>query len=539
MHKKTALALGAMLALQTLFMLVIESPFAQAEDGEQKITQFTFNFYYSYGRSQGECFGNCMSSCQSACYATGGPKVISCSCGGACAACSGVFAGCGGQIICQKSLPPQYSPAETGTTATEDALPMISGEGGVPLGGAGITPGETEEQIQAQQQEAAAQYFNQWEQYCASAPNCDSCIYRDRCIWTGAGCTSCQAPTCRFSCPNGKRAETQQPPTLEKAREAAQTQEPPQPTPIQPGATPAPTFEPTPVPPEPTPTPTPPVNCRVYKTCEACSSATPATEGNCAWSEFTNLCVSIAEMAQMDQFDLKTGWISDKDSCKKEKEPETDCFKLYDCFSCTGVGGVKRQCQWSDRAGRCVKYEEGSSFKTAQKEGDYIVFPGLCQKHDCADYSECEECAQNSRCAWSPQQGTCLQYQGISSGIIYPAWCQKNEKAKLPDTCPALCKCDEQGAITECTYPSAAKPENIVSSKNAALNAWAASGMEELKTVSLYQEKDNEFAYVVRGTRTGVLFALLPVPIDYEVIVNATTGKIEKVNKPWWEILTT
>ncbi len=538
----------AFLAAVALFLLAGFAPLAQAQEGEEVVRSFTFNFYFSYGRSYGECYGNCMASCQSACYSSaGGSRVISCSCGGPCGSgCGGAFAGCAGQIICQKPVAPQYSPAETGTTETEDGLPVFpSAEGGVPIGGQGVTPGETEEQQQVRAQQETRQYLADWEQYCASAGNCQSCANRDRCIWTGAGCTSCRSTTCRFVCPNGQRVETQQPPTPSQARE--QAVQAPQTTPlpsnlILPGTTPVPTFEPTPAPPEPTPVPKPALNCRTFETCQACTSATPAQEGNCAWSEFTNLCISISEMAQLDQFDIKTGWTADREACARvqKEQDEEDCSDYGDCFTCTGVGGVKRKCQWSFENQACVKYAEGSDFKTAQKDGEYAVFPGMCQNHNCSKYSECEACAQNSRCAWSAEQNSCNQYNGVSSGIINSRWCPKKENlAKLPKMCPYGCECDEQYNLIECENKGV-DPEKIISPRRAALTAWSQSGMEKVETILLVgEEGDAAYSYYISGKRTGAFLGLWPVDMNYIATVNATTGKVESIEKPWWNVLTT
>ena len=60
-------------------------------------------------------------------------------------------------------------------------------------------------------------------------------------------------------------------------------------------------------------------------------------------------------------------------------------------------------------------------------------------------------------------------------------------------------------------------------------------GISLIESIELKSIKE-EPTYAVKGIKEGKLLAVIPVSIDIETEINADTGTIETVKKPWWDI---
>jgi len=240
-------------------------------------------------------------------------------------------------------------------------------------------------------------------------------------------------------------------------------------------------------------------------------------------------------MAQSGAFDVKTGWTVDAASCKRA-EAAAACSSYQDCFTCTGIAGVKRACQWSVAGDKCVKYAGDSDFVTPQnKAGTVIAFPGFCPSHNCSQYTDCEACARNSRCAWDAEGGECFEYTGSAGGMVYPRWCPVAKAPQLPEFCPGDCSCDDSGKVQNCTGRQLGNA-SMVSARSAVLSAWAGTPIQQVTSVDVAQD-GAKTSFVVRGKRTGYVLALVPVYVDVAATVDGSTGEITRVDQPWWAFL--
>ncbi len=82
---------------------------------------------------------------------------------------------------------------------------------------------------------------------------------------------------------------------------------------------------------------------------------------------------------------------------------------------------------------------------------------------------------------------------------------------------------------------SAGKKQIIIMPEDA-INISETPDKKVIKKVEL-KEKLQKPVYSVKGTKLGKLFFIIPISVDVETEVDAETGKIISVNKPWWSFL--
>ncbi|OIO27754.1 hypothetical protein AUJ16_02430 [Candidatus Micrarchaeota archaeon CG1_02_60_51] len=575
-----------------LLALMLAAPLANAQEQETQYVPFVFQVYFLYGSSIGECDANCVGSCFPSCYAgaaaTGGGTS---NCGSVCPArcaseCAAAFSNAyqpndglpevaaaepecsyGSYTACEVPQQAMQEVAPSWPTIPEDA-PSLEGqgmEGGTTddwheQGGAGIT-------IEPQTCPATAPNGHplRWDQiwgcydifwkndYCAVATGCNTgsvpCTSRQGCIWNGAACTPCNAPTCIYSCPAAggaaaapaarvKAVQRDIPaPIAFPARQASSATPTTAPS-VAPDATALPSVAPT-APPAPTATPTP--KCGNYGNCNACVKAPKeAGENYCGWSEFLGACVDGDTWRAVNASGLKVGWGTEEKYCTVQADAY--CFEFTDCFSCAGNAGVKRRCQWSVTEEKCLPYDAFGDFKTANNsKGKDVIVPAMCSERDCSAYSECGKCEGNAACLWSREDKTCVDFKGDGNTdeyFFFPGNCQATTAAATPTPtpvpCPENCACDSLARVVRCGV-NAVNGAGLVRTDRALVNAGAGSPMQRVGNVT-FNEAGGNSTYVVRGFRDGLML-FFPVTVDVTTTLNARTGAIEKVEQPWWSFL--
>ncbi|MFA4946149.1 MAG: hypothetical protein WC607_01250 [Candidatus Micrarchaeia archaeon] len=579
------IANGYGLTALLLAALLLAAPLASAQEEEMISVPFVFQFYFLYGTSVGECDANCVGSCMSPCYAAaaaaGGLSGTS-NCGSVCPSrcaseCAAVFSNAyqaddglpstpfepecsyGSYTACEV---PQQSVSEI-----EPSWPVIS-EGTPSLDGPGMLGGGTESDgeydggagITVEPQTCAATAPDghplRWDQiwgcydifwkndYCAVATGCNTgvpCTGRQGCIWNGASCVPCNAPTCIYSCPG-----TGGGPAAPADRVTAVQNEIPAPTAAptrQAGGTPTPVPSAAPAQPTPTaiPTATPAPVCGAYGNCKACvNAAKEEGESVCGWSEFLNICMDGDTWRAVNASGLKAGWADEEKYCPVQAE--VYCFEFTDCFSCAGNAGVKRECLWSTTQEKCEPYDAFGDFKTEDNpKGKDVILPTMCSERDCSAYSGCAECEGNAACIWPEGGDECSTFKGDGEGAyFFPSACpdatiEAVVAAPTSVPCPAGCKCNSQAKPVSCGGKSI-DSASLVSVDRAVVNAGAS--LQRVNEVEFNQAAaGGNASYAVRGSRSGVVFFVLPVSFDVTAVVNAETGEVESVEQPWWSVL--
>ena len=568
--KKRVENMKAFLSVLAIALMLAAVPVA-AEEPEYRSVPFVW--YFLYGSSYGECNANCMASCMPACGAAAASAEIDASaCGGECGS------KCGG--TCASVF--------TTTVSADDGLPQvphitdghlldgigINVDGQTPksnLPEAGVTVGSQSCPAKAPDGHPMAWdpvlgcYDLNWkDDYCGMAMTCNHdrpCTAMQGCMWNGAACVPCRAPTCIYSCPDRPGQVAQQ----QDLQNPHQFELPEQHIPTggeqtggaqqggaaqggaqggaQPSATASPTPTATPLPtPRPSVTPTPapyqlPVQCSALTSCSDCVKAAKKDgESQCGWSEFFNACLDAHAWNAINSSYLKAGWTTEQRYCPKERV--SYCFQYNDCFSCAGFEGLKRKCQWSTEKNACVPYDPVSKFKTEAKDGPNIILPQLCAEHDCSQYDDCLQCVKNAACLWTRDSEECVPFEGNGDSKLYyfyPGNCRvEATPTPVPTICSAGCTCNENSRLLACNS-RAVNSSKLLLVDRAAANAGAAASMQQIDSIEFNQ--DGVQAYVVRGHKSANFLFLIPVQIDLTATVNAQTGAVEKIDAPWWSFL--
>ncbi len=559
------LSRAAFLLLSALLL----APLSAAQEPEYK--SVPFQWYYLPGTSQGECYANCVSACMPACIsAAAGAGIESGGCSGECGARCGQ---CASSFATSTTIQPNDGLPATLPMISEEAAaalansPVLDGPG-ITVGGekpesnlpeAGVTVGSQE--CPAFAPDGHAMRWDQilgcydvsWKnEYCAGGnQGCDYCTGKQGCIWNGLACVPCTSPTCIYACPRGPPINVQQQQIPRPAQAAQQAKPPatpgagsttPQST-LRPTAAPTPTIMPASYP---TPVPTPvPLDCTKFSNCSQCVKAPKkGDDAQCGWSEFLGACVDGDIWRAVNSSGLKVGWVDKAKYCGGE-QPETYCFKYSDCLSCAGKGGVKRKCQWSAKDDKCVPYDPTGSFRTTNSpEANDVVLPAMCPSPDCSQYPDCRQCEENAMCLWSRDDEECVTFLGngdTENYHFYPGNCPANASQKAapsptPVPCPEGCKCDGYSRVLKCGSATV-NSSGLVSSDRAATNARAATPLQNVEKITFVQEGGAPASYVVQGYKDGIILFSFPVRVDVKATIDAKTGKVEKVEQPWWSFL--
>ncbi len=400
------------------------------------------------------------------------------------------------------------------------------------------------------------------EHYCAVGTSCNGCFGRQGCIWNGAACVPCNAPSCSYFCPraggaapggaNGQQAQAPAAPEPIIVRQ----KEMPAPTPQLPSevATPVPgqpTAQPpagvSPQPAAVTAIPTPPLQCGSYASCKSCAKAPRAANGEsqCGWSAFFDACINGDAWGSLNASGFKVGWIDEEKSCSNGTALSY-CFEFKDCFSCAGAAGIRRLCQWSEKESKCVPYSPLGDFKTKDNPGaNDVIIPSQCKEHDCGKYADCRQCEENAACAWNYDDKKCSDFKGQAKGTPLksfsgncpaPSASATPSPSPTPLPCPKDCECSSQARVLKCGGTTV-NDTGFVHSDRAAANAAAATSMEHVDEIGFNQPTTGNAVFTVKGSRSGALFFLIPVSMDVTATVNAQTGAVEKIDAPWWAFL--
>lgn len=593
--------------------LLLLMPVAAAEGQEQQAS-FYVQWYFLTGTSVSECMANCGGACMSTCTsyaASAGMTWNNCGsmCPSACAEkCPEYFAaaakandglptapatGCQSQWQCKMAQNPTYAPGTVSEfTEAEPSIPSFTN--GQPLDSAGVT--NDGEQVESNLPPAGVGVASQtcpdyapdghpmrwydylgcqdiyWkDHYCAFGGTCDTCTGRQGCIWNGAACIPCNAPSCSYSCVRGgapvRARQASIPAPAPQAAEAAkeavrqaqqaggkqgaaqqgaqsnaggsQTINPATgaANPVQQQTGPQGAIDAKQQIPAPAPAA---LDCSRYQNCTTCTGAPKkGNKAQCGWSEFLGQCLDGDQWGAVNASGLKAGWVTDKKYCQAEKE-DIYCFRHRDCLSCAGIGGVKRRCQWSENESKCVPYNPLSEFRANESsDANNIIVPGLCPSYSCGDYAECDQCERNAKCMWSKSGKECVEFEGDGTGAyFYPGNCPNGASASAPQllpslaSCPAGCTCDGQMRPVKCKG-AAVNSTGLVPAERAAVNAGAAGNVQQIDGIDFVQAGKSH-VYVVRGRRAGALFFVLPVDVNVTATVDAKTGSVQKAEEPWW-----
>jgi hypothetical protein len=277
----------------------------------------------------------------------------------------------------------------------------------------------------------------------------------------------------------------------------------------------------------------------LFPNCSTCVNA-PQKDGKsqCGWSEFLDSCIDGDTWTAMGNASLKAGWLTEEKDCVNEP-PKPYCFQFTDCFSCAGVGGVQRRCQWSVKDNACKPYDPFSDFKTeANPQANNVIAPQLCEGKGCSEYATCAQCEQNAACLWPRAGGNCVAYDGSGTDKYY--FYQSNCPAEAspspspsPLPCPSGCECGTNSKVVSCGG-SQVKDQGFVRTDRATANAEAAASIEQVDSVAFNQAAGQ---FVVKGHTDGRLLFVIPVSVDVTASVNAQTGAVEKIERSWWSFL--
>ncbi|RMD66993.1 hypothetical protein D6817_02810 [Candidatus Pacearchaeota archaeon] len=102
-------------------------------------------------------------------------------------------------------------------------------------------------------------------------------------------------------------------------------------------------------------------------------------------------------------------------------------------------------------------------------------------------------------------------------------------------TCPKECTCDERTIPTQC-YGRGVSEKGVSISTSDAIKKVKDNAVNEISNVEFKQE-DGKPSYEITGIKQGRLFFLIPVHIYVKTEIDAKTGKVENIEKPWWSFL--
>lgn len=111
-----------------------------------------------------------------------------------------------------------------------------------------------------------------------------------------------------------------------------------------------------------------------------------------------------------------------------------------------------------------------------------------------------------------------------------------------PAACPKDCKCDENNNVIYCSGAGGTIDKGV-SVKPILISPEAASqkvtGKVKLNTVQKTEQKevDGKPVYEIIGTVRSRFLFVIPVSFSVKTLVDAKTGDIENIEKPWWSFL--
>ena len=103
--------------------------------------------------------------------------------------------------------------------------------------------------------------------------------------------------------------------------------------------------------------------------------------------------------------------------------------------------------------------------------------------------------------------------------------------------CPKDCTCDEQTNVLECHGQGFGDKGISISTESAITIVKDNSIMEEVKDIELKEDED-KISYEISGTKQGKLLFFIPVQMHIKTSIDAETGKVGKIDNPWWSFLT-
>ncbi len=102
--------------------------------------------------------------------------------------------------------------------------------------------------------------------------------------------------------------------------------------------------------------------------------------------------------------------------------------------------------------------------------------------------------------------------------------------------CTEECVCDSESNIIYCTGTGVGEIGVLITAEEAAQKATEELGIRSVEKIEPEKIINNIF-YEVTGVMEKRLLFIIPVSFQARVAVNAQTGDIEKVEKPWWSFL--
>ncbi len=106
-----------------------------------------------------------------------------------------------------------------------------------------------------------------------------------------------------------------------------------------------------------------------------------------------------------------------------------------------------------------------------------------------------------------------------------------------PVTCPKDCKCDEQNNVLYCGGAGQTTEKGVlVTIEVASQKALEAVKLDSIQKAE-QKEVDGKPIYEVTGTVKGRFLFVIPVSFSVKTVVDAKTGSIEKIERPWWGFL--
>ena len=103
-------------------------------------------------------------------------------------------------------------------------------------------------------------------------------------------------------------------------------------------------------------------------------------------------------------------------------------------------------------------------------------------------------------------------------------------------TCPKDCTCDEQTNIISCSGQGFGGKSISISTSEAVEIVIDQNLVDEVIDVEVIEDEDS-VKYGVGGTKNEGLLFVIPVKVSTNVQVDATTGKVISINRPWWSFL--
>lgn len=104
-------------------------------------------------------------------------------------------------------------------------------------------------------------------------------------------------------------------------------------------------------------------------------------------------------------------------------------------------------------------------------------------------------------------------------------------------TCPKDCKCDEQNNVLYCNGAGQTTEKGVLMTvevaSQKALEAAKLDSIQEAKR----KEVDGKPVYEVTGIVKGRFLFVIPVSFSVKTVIDAKTGSIEKIERPWWSFL--